>query len=463
MSKLVCSFCMSFWENGLPRLKLLMAGLVLAAGVARGQDERKVPISFVPPPLENATYSLGIYEAKSGKLVRRLQEIAPESAFTVGVNGLMTSWDGKDDAGKPVAPGRYAARGYAVGALKVEGVGIRGNDWTSGDESLRPEKILALILVPGFEDLAMLATMADGSTQLLCFRGPEAKLKWRSALPFMELKPSGPPGASMPRLAANNGFISVDPGSGGGIYSVEDGKRFRGEFSQGMAGSSGPVSYGKDRTVWKIEDGVLSQYALTGNPSAAEGEKLRQLTTGPDEPLPVAVSASESGDRLYLLEEKAGWQRVRGLSWVETKQENDKQVSTWQTFFERNIRAADGPAITAGVHAVTIALAENSLTPGKPQNAKLSARKDGNGGYLTDADGLGLRRISENPNLRWVILQKAGPANRLAYFQYDGAVWDEFSIEGARNIMAFDAGEIEMTANGEKAHPAKATAEPPDL
>ena len=47
-------------------------------------------------------------------------------------------------------------------------------------------------------------------------------------------------------------------------------------------------------------------------------------------------------------------------------------------------------------------------------------------------------------------------------FQNDGAAWDEFSIEGVKNMMAFDAGEIDMTADGEKTHPEKA-AEPPDL
>ncbi len=465
MFESVSRFITFFSVRASPQIKCVLNGfviLILSVSHVRGEDDRKVPISFLPPPLENATYSLGIYEAKSGKLVRRLQEIVPGSAFTVGLNGLMTSWDGKDDAGKAVAPGRYAARGYAVGALKVEGVGILGNDWASNDESLRPEKILAFMLVPGFEDLAVLTTMADGRTELLCFRGPEAKLKWRSEPLTTNPKTPVPSAPSAPFLAANGGFISFRFGGGGGLYSVEDGKIFRGDFSQSMARGSGPVSVGKDRTVWKIEDGVLNQYALAGNSSATEGEKLRQLTTKPDEPLPVAVSASESSDRLYLLEEKTGWQRLRGLSWVQTKQENDRQVSTWQTFFERNIRPADGPVITAGIHSVTVPLVENPLAPGKPQTAKLSARKDGSGGYLTDADGLSLRRISDNPNLRWVVLQKAALADRLAYFQYDGAAWDEFSIEGARNIMAFDAGEFEMTAQGEKIH-AEKPAEPPDL
>ena len=126
-----------------------------------GQEGKKVPISFLPPPLETATYSLGIYDAKSGKLVRRLQEAATENAFTVGLNGLITSWDGKDDAGKAVPPGRYAARGYAVGALKVEGEDILGNDWAADDENLRLERIVeASPSCPRTTDLAVLAESA---------------------------------------------------------------------------------------------------------------------------------------------------------------------------------------------------------------------------------------------------------------------------------------------------------------
>ncbi len=219
-----------------------------------------------------------------------------------------------------------------------------------------------------------------------------------------------------------------------------------------MSGPSG----GKDHTQWKIEAGVLNQYA-------SDGEKLRQLVPKPGEPNFVAVAASETDDRLYLLEEVPGWQRVRGLSWVETKQEEGKPVSTWQTFFERNIHPPD-PALgldEPGVPLKSIWWKIRS-TPASRRRSRLQAKVDDAGSYLATADGLRLRRISQRANLKTAKLVKGKSARFLTFFQNDGAAWDEFSIEGIKNTMAFDAGEIDMTADGEKTHPEKA-AEPPDL
>ncbi len=69
-------------------------------------------ISFVPPPAEG-TISLGIFDADK-KLVRVLQREAKIDNFTIGENSLSTSWDGKNDAGKDLPPGKYHARGYMV-------------------------------------------------------------------------------------------------------------------------------------------------------------------------------------------------------------------------------------------------------------------------------------------------------------------------------------------------------------
>lgn len=73
---------------------------------------RSVRISFVPPPVEG-TISLGIFDADK-KLVRVLQRDAKIDNFTIGENSLNTSWDGKNDGGKDLPPGKYHARGYMV-------------------------------------------------------------------------------------------------------------------------------------------------------------------------------------------------------------------------------------------------------------------------------------------------------------------------------------------------------------
>jgi hypothetical protein len=440
-------------------LATLFVGLC-ASGGAQGQDEKQappappraaVPISFLPPPLENATYSLGIYETRSGKLVRRLHEIAPESAFAVGLNGLITKWDGKDDNGQLAPPGRYAARGYAVGALKVEGQSILGNDWTAEDDTLRVRHVESICLLLNDGGLAVLATMADDSLALLRLAAADGKLLWRSRVskctkPFLVFEGDKivvwePVGQSSDVVAG---------------YLLSDGSETVVTVSA-TAAADPRESFGKDHTLWEIaDDSSLIQ-------KGTDGSVLRRLEVKPGEPIPQAVSASLTQDRLYLLEEVGSWQRVRGLSWIATKEENGKQVSTWQTFFERNIRAPD-PALGLESPSVPIEinLVENPLEPGKPQKVKLAAGFDGKGSYLTTADGLRLRQISQRANLKAVKLTKGKTGNSLTFFQTDGAAWDEFSIEGARNMMAFDAGEFEMTATGEKPVTEKAP-EPPDL
>jgi hypothetical protein len=82
---------------------------------------RSVRINFVPPPLEG-TISLGIYDAK-GKLVRVLHQEADLNEFKIGADALMTQWDGKNDNGEDLPAGKYHARGYLVGSLKVEDIG----------------------------------------------------------------------------------------------------------------------------------------------------------------------------------------------------------------------------------------------------------------------------------------------------------------------------------------------------
>jgi hypothetical protein len=79
---------------------------------------RSVRISFVPPPLEGRI-SLGIYDAK-GKLLRVLHHEADLNEFKIGADALVTQWDGKNDNGEDLPAGKYHARGYLVGPLKVE-------------------------------------------------------------------------------------------------------------------------------------------------------------------------------------------------------------------------------------------------------------------------------------------------------------------------------------------------------
>src|SRR5437764_640933 len=82
---------------------------------------RNVQLRFVPPPMEG-TISLGIFDSND-KLVRVLHRESKVENFTIDENSLKTTWDGKNDAGEDLPTGKYRARGYAVGRLKVDDLG----------------------------------------------------------------------------------------------------------------------------------------------------------------------------------------------------------------------------------------------------------------------------------------------------------------------------------------------------
>ena len=82
---------------------------------------RNVQLRFVPPPMEG-TISLGIFDSND-KLVRVLHRESKVDNFTIDENSLKTTWDGKNDAGEDLPTGKYRARGYTVGRLKVDDLG----------------------------------------------------------------------------------------------------------------------------------------------------------------------------------------------------------------------------------------------------------------------------------------------------------------------------------------------------
>ena len=55
--------------------------------------------------------------------MRVLQREADLNEFKIGADALVTQWDGKNDNGEDLPVGKYHARGYLVGSLKVEDVG----------------------------------------------------------------------------------------------------------------------------------------------------------------------------------------------------------------------------------------------------------------------------------------------------------------------------------------------------
>jgi len=132
---------------------------------------RSIRISFVPPPLEGRI-SLGIYDPK-GKLLRVLHHEADLNEFKIGADALVTQWDGKNDNGEDLPAGKYHARGYLVGPLKVEDVSqaaaspLENNSNASVKVNLMPnplanDKRVLVELAAGFDNDGSYLKTNDG-------------------------------------------------------------------------------------------------------------------------------------------------------------------------------------------------------------------------------------------------------------------------------------------------------------
>ncbi len=94
------------------------------ATVARGESQTQEPapakvcrFAVALPEMEGPV-TLGIFSAQ-GNLVRLLYQDASVESIPAGLNGLIMSWDGRDEAGGDVPAGTYWARGIVHGPLSI--------------------------------------------------------------------------------------------------------------------------------------------------------------------------------------------------------------------------------------------------------------------------------------------------------------------------------------------------------
>ena len=356
---------------------------------------RSIRISFAPPPLDG-TISLGVYDAK-GKLVRVLFREADINEFDIGSDALSTTWDGKDDAGENVPPGKYSAHGFVVGDLKIEGVGFFFNDWISSAEGPRFSRIRSLALRD--ENLLLAVDL-------------------------------------------------VPPGAGHVLYDVADKSLNLKDTDSPAENETTSTVPGRDGSRWVIEGAEVKQLS-------ADGEFLRRLPVLPNEPQPKAIAASLKEDRIYLLEENESRQRIRALSLATTKSESAGQkVSEWKVDFEKSIVAhnhfsvVDGKPVTTPAEEnipdkVKVKLQANPLLNDDRVTIEMMIGLDGDGSFIKAADGLPLCTISETQNLSRALLAPHG-ANTFDVFQDDGAVVEQFRVSGVDQMMSFDCGGFEL-------------------
>ncbi|MEA3210232.1 MAG: FlgD Ig-like domain [Chthoniobacter sp.] len=426
----------------------LLAGALLPAQLVAEDAEPPPPpkkpgvrITFLPPPMEG-TLSLGIYD-KAGKLVRVLAREATEKDFTIGLNGLITNWDGKDEAGGVLPAGSYSARGYSVGAVQVEGVAYHCNDWIFDDESPRIRRVLSVELRNGH--LALWAEGTDGKPQFV--RADEAG-EFTGEIPpdLQRVAPSA--GSPPPAEAAREKPAARAVLEEGRVVILGAGEASHPlvlpELTKPL-----DASLGRDG-VWIIDQTAdqteVKEYSLAG-------EFRRRLGIDPAEPAPKRIFASRTSDLIFLIEERPGLQRVRGLALRASAGDGDPATSTWETVLAKSIIASDEfhtisdklgrimPFIPRDKFVAH--LLPNPLLREAAGTATVNIGFDAKGSFLQTLDGLPLRRITGTPNLKWAVIGQEGSGKLLSIFQSDGAVVEEFKARKLAQMMSFDAGEYD--------------------
>jgi hypothetical protein len=100
------------------RAKRRWAPLLALLMVSSGPALHAAPQHFaVAIPALEGPVTMGIF-SEDGKLVRLLYRDAPVETIPSGLNGLIMTWDGKDDQGLDVPAGTYRARGLVHGPLR---------------------------------------------------------------------------------------------------------------------------------------------------------------------------------------------------------------------------------------------------------------------------------------------------------------------------------------------------------
>lgn len=391
--------------RGLWRAASLVLALWLGAGAGLSWAD-PVKIEFLPPPMEG-TISLGVYDG-AGKLVRVLHREAEISEFIAGDDGLGTQWDGKDDHGAVAPAGTYRVRGVMVGDLGVEGVDFIGNDWVTDDDSPHLSRITGLS-VSATGTPVITATLAGQSV---------------STSYSIVLKPSATPGEDPePQLVAEPAAPADAPAL------------------PGLKPSAG----GTHGTVWSLDGETVKQ-------TSKAGKRLRALAARADDPPPVALAASTTEEKLYVLYENAQFQRLRGYNFTGVKSgaapkelfENDLVFSERYEQIAPQLKFPDEKPF-APTPVLTVALIPNPLMSNKPGTLQIQAVVDKEGCSLATADGLPLGKVSDTPHLRWAVMGRPDGNKPITLFESDGAAVEEFQIAGIARMMAFDAGTVQWS------------------
>jgi hypothetical protein len=115
-------------------------------------------------------------------LVRVLHHEADLNEFQIGADALVTQWDGKNDNGEDLPAGKYHARGYLIGPLKVEHV----DQAAASPPENNPNASIRVKLIPNplAKDKRAIVDLSAG------FGGDGSYLKTNDGLPLFTVSES---------------------------------------------------------------------------------------------------------------------------------------------------------------------------------------------------------------------------------------------------------------------------------
>ena len=497
----------------------------MAAGFAPALLSAEQQFVFAIPAKESRI-SLGVFDA-GGRLVRTLCAAAGEKSFRVEVNGLVASWDGKDDGGKAAPPGKYHVRGWAIGSdVKSEGVAYHFNDWITGEDSRGFSGLGAALplarglLIFGFrpargsavpaaadlwrwEETGGLAPLAElsGKAAFLAADGAHAAVADRAAgkVLLYRLSETREPLAAIPggavgcaafwngglilgRTAGEKpvlerfdletlqaagslpappvGFLGLDANTraligwdGSGVW-LWQGK----EFVPAPAAVPPPgfsASAGPEDSYWLAwREGpqiIVRQHAFAG-------ELLREMKITEEFAETVEIFASKTTLEFCLILRAPQWSRqtLRGYRPAggppAASESADAQVD-WEVFIDKTIensrrfgfvenRLVSNAGETPQSTVQTINLPPGLLS-GSAETISFKGASRPNGLWL-QSEGLPVIPVGDGKDCDRILLTRGPREQSLRLFAGNGIVVAEYLVTGLGDVVALDAGEIDL-------------------
>jgi hypothetical protein len=180
--------------------------LLLAMGLTcRAETPLKLTLAI---PHAEGRISVGVFDT-AGKLVRKLGELEDLQSFEIGLNGLILSWDAKDDDGQPVSPGTYRVRGWFVPPeVAVEGEAFHFNTWADAEGVPPVSRVISVIPTQG-DDFFLVGMDAIEDRPAVWQADAKAVLGGKRFLPEGSVFLAGDGQSALVRIPAGLGLFAL--------------------------------------------------------------------------------------------------------------------------------------------------------------------------------------------------------------------------------------------------------------